>query len=215
VVAVDLGARRNQDALAEPACVIENILRALHVRDHRANWVLDDQPYADRGREVVDDLALVDQLVYNRRGEHRVHDQVEARVLAKVVDVLEAARRKVVESVDLPAGVEQALAQVRPDEPRAAGDECLGTPTVHGESVSPPHRHHRGKAPRALANPSNAVPRRSDSPQGCASAGRFTVPSRSAVAARPPPKERRRAGRGRSPPSGSSDDLGLIELCIG
>ena len=82
VIAVDLGARRDQDPLAEAARVIEHVLGALDVRHHRPDRVLDDQPHTDRCREVIDDVALVDQLVDDGGGEHRIDHEVEARVLA-------------------------------------------------------------------------------------------------------------------------------------
>ena len=82
VIAVDLGARRDQDALAEAARVIEHGLGALDVRHHGPDRVLDDEPHADRRREVIDDVALVDQLVDDGGGEDRVDDEVEGRVLA-------------------------------------------------------------------------------------------------------------------------------------
>ena len=125
VVAVDLGGRRDQDALAEAVAVVEHDLGALDVRDHRVHRLLDDQAHADGGGEVVDDVALVDELADDRPGEHRVDDEVEARVLAQVGDVVDAAGREVVEREDLPALLEQRLAEVRADEAGAAGHERL------------------------------------------------------------------------------------------
>ena len=45
----------------------------------RVHGLLDDQPDADRRGEVVDDVALVDELAHDRRREHRVDDEVEVR----------------------------------------------------------------------------------------------------------------------------------------
>ena len=72
VVAVDLGGGRDQHALVEPVALLEYVLGALEVDDERPNGLFDDQPHADRGGEVVDDVALVDELVHDRAREHRV-----------------------------------------------------------------------------------------------------------------------------------------------
>ena len=77
VVAVDLRGRGDEDALAEAVAVVEHDLRSLDVRDERVHGLLDDQPDADGGREVVDDVALVDELVDDGRLQHRVDDEVE------------------------------------------------------------------------------------------------------------------------------------------
>ncbi len=74
--------------------------------------LLHDQADADRGREVVDDVALVDELVHDRGGEHGVDDEVEARLLPQVGDVSQRAGGEVVQAVDLPAVREQRAAQV-------------------------------------------------------------------------------------------------------
>ena len=79
VVAVDLGGRGDEDALAEGVRVLEHDLGAAEVGDERPHGLLDDEPHADRGGEVVDDVAAVDELVHDRRREHRVDDEVEAR----------------------------------------------------------------------------------------------------------------------------------------
>ena len=62
VVAVHLGARGDEDALAEVVAVLEHDLRALDVRDHRVHGLFDDQPHADRRRQVVDHVDAVDEL---------------------------------------------------------------------------------------------------------------------------------------------------------
>ena len=127
-VAVDLRGRRDEHPLAEAVAELEHGLGALDVRDQRVDGLLDDQPHADRGREVVDDVALVDELVDDRRREHRVDDEVEVRPLAQRRHVRDRARRQVVESVDLPASREQELAEMRADEAGAARDERLPRP---------------------------------------------------------------------------------------
>src|SRR5206468_3456357 len=122
-------------ALAEAAAVVEDDLRPLEVRDERVDGPLDDQSDADRGREVVDDVDLVDELVDDRGVEDRVDDEVEVLPRRKVRDVVDRPRREIVERPDLPAVLEQQLREVRADEPGAAGDEGL---RWHGESLPPP-----------------------------------------------------------------------------
>ena len=63
VVAVDLGRGGDQHALAEAVAVLEHDFRAFEVRDERVHGLLDDQPDADGGGEVIDDIALVHELV--------------------------------------------------------------------------------------------------------------------------------------------------------
>ena len=119
MVAVDLRGRGDEHALAEPGAVVEHDLGALEVRDERVHRLLDDQPHADRRRQVVDDVALVHELVDDRRLEHRVDDEVEvaARRIRCSTFRIEPGR-EVVERVDLPAVVEQPFAEMRADEAR-------------------------------------------------------------------------------------------------
>ncbi len=77
VVAVHLGAGRDQHALAEAVAVVEDGLGSLHVRDERVHRLLDDQADADGRSEVVDDVALVDELGDDGGRENGVHDEVE------------------------------------------------------------------------------------------------------------------------------------------
>jgi len=84
--------------------------------------LLDDEPNADGGREVIDEVALVDQLVDDLPVEDGVDDEMEAFVVAEVLHVGERARREVVEHPHLVAFIEQQLGEVRPDEPGATGD---------------------------------------------------------------------------------------------
>jgi hypothetical protein len=72
---------------------------------------------------VVHDVDLVHELVHDRAGEHRVDDEVETVVLAEMRDVLVRPCREIVERPHGPSVREQQLAEVRADEPCAAGDE--------------------------------------------------------------------------------------------
>ena len=131
MVAVDLGARRDEHSLVEAVAVLEHRLRAPDVRDHRQHRLLDDQPDADRCREVVDDVAAVHELADDGGRQHRVDDEMEPLALAKMEDIGLLARREVVEGEDLPTLVEQQLAQMGADEAGATGDE--GLPDHGGE----------------------------------------------------------------------------------
>ena len=146
VVAVDLGRRRDEDALAEGVRVLEHDLGAAEVRDERAHGLLDDQPHADRCREVVDDVAAVDELVHDGRREHRVDDEMEPRPVAEMGDVVERAGGEVVEDPDLVLLVEEELGEVRADESCAAGDEYLHERSrVQGAYGELPHRRRGGR----------------------------------------------------------------------
>jgi hypothetical protein len=123
MVAVHLRGRGKQEALAEPVGVLEDDVRPADVREERAHRLLDDEPHADHRRQVVDDVALVDELVDDGRRKHGVDDEMEVPALAEVGDVLERARGEVVEGVDLPAAGEKRLAEMRADESGSAGDE--------------------------------------------------------------------------------------------
>ena len=91
VVAVDLAGRRDQHALAEAVAVVEHDLGALDVGDDRADGLLDDEAHADGRGQVVDDVALVHELVDDRRREHGVDDEVEVVAVEQVGDVVAAS----------------------------------------------------------------------------------------------------------------------------
>ncbi len=136
-VAVDLGRRRDEHALPELVAVVEDVLRALDVRDERAHRLLDDQPHADRRGEVIDDVAAVHELVHDRRLEHGVDDEVEVAALAQVCDVPLGAGGQVVEDEDLPAVGEQELREMRADEAGPAGDQGTAARSVHAHGRDP------------------------------------------------------------------------------
>src|SRR5215208_581707 len=125
VIAVHLGARRDEHALVELVAVLEDRLGAADVRDHRVHRLLDDQPHADRGSEVVHDVALVDELADDRGRQHRVNDEVEPRPVAQLLDVAMSPGREIVEDVDLLTLLEQLLGEVGADEAGTACDQRL------------------------------------------------------------------------------------------
>ena len=123
VVAVHLGCRREQHALAEAVRVLEDDVRPPHVRAEGAHRLLDDEPNSYRGREVVDDIAPVNELVDHGRRQDRVDDEVEIGALAKVRDILERAGRQVIEYIDFAPAEEKGLTQVGTDKPSSSGHE--------------------------------------------------------------------------------------------
>ena len=129
MIAVDLGAGRDQHRLLEPRAVLEHVLGALHVRQQRAAGLLDDQADADGRGQVVHDVAAVHELADDGLREHRVDDEVEALAVAELSDVRLLARREVVEGEDLETLVEQELGQVRADEAGPAGDQSPHAPS--------------------------------------------------------------------------------------
>ena len=176
VVAVDLGGRGDQHALAEAVAVLEHGLGALHVRDERAHRLLDDQAHADRGGEVVDDVALVHELAHDRGREHRVDDQVVVAPVAEMLDVRGRARGEVVEREHLPPVGEEQLREVGADEAGTAGDEGAAAGRLfarHGAQGSGAPRRarceRRGAAPRRSGRAARLPGARRDPPRGCPS----------------------------------------------
>ncbi len=74
--------------------------------------LVDDQLDAHHRREVVHDVALVDELAHHRGREHGLDDEMKVGALAQMRDVLVRSGRDVVEGEDLPALVEQELRKV-------------------------------------------------------------------------------------------------------
>jgi hypothetical protein len=99
--------------------VVEHDLRPLDVRHQRAHGLLHDQAHADGGGEVVDDVALVYELVDDCGREDRVDDEVEVAPFPQMGDVLGRPGGEVVECEHLPAAREQKLRQVGADEARS------------------------------------------------------------------------------------------------
>ena len=122
-IAVDLRGGGHEHALAEAVAVVEDVLGPLDVRDEGVHRLLDDQADSDRRCEMEDHVAPVDELVHDRRLEHRVDDEVEVAPFAQVRDVPLGTGREVVEREDLPAVVEKDLREVGADEAGSAGDE--------------------------------------------------------------------------------------------
>jgi len=112
--------------------VVEHVLRSLDVRHERVHGLLDDEAHADRGREVVDDVAAMHELVHDRRLEHRVDDEMEVAPVAQMRDVSLGPGGEIVEDEHLHAPVEEQLGEVGADEAGPARDESAaqGRPMV-------------------------------------------------------------------------------------
>ena len=95
----------------------------MHVRLDGVNRRLDDQLDADGGREVHDGIAGVDHLGEQRLVADRVDGVVEARVRLELRDVVDRARRQVVEHEHFVTALQQRVGQMGTDETCAAGDE--------------------------------------------------------------------------------------------
>ena len=123
MVAVHLGAGRDQHWFLEARAVLEHVLGALNVRQQRPAGLLDDQADADGRGQVVHDVAPVHELADDRLREHRVDHEVEAFPVAEPRDVPLLSRREVVEGEDLVPFVEEELREMRADEAGPAGDQ--------------------------------------------------------------------------------------------
>ena len=77
---------------------------------------------------MVDDIAPMNEFADDRGREYRLDDQVELGAIAQVLHVCEPSGGEIVEGEDLPAVIEQDLAEVGADEAGAAGDESGGLP---------------------------------------------------------------------------------------
>ncbi len=92
--------------------VLEHDLGAPEVRDQRLYRLLDDEPHAHGRGKVVHDVAFVDELVDDRRMQHRVDDEVETRSITEILDVVERSGREIVEHPDLVALIQEQLREV-------------------------------------------------------------------------------------------------------
>jgi hypothetical protein len=83
---------------------------------------------------VIDDVALVDELVDDRAREDGVDHEVEVAAVHEVLDVPSRAGREVVENIDLPTVLQQRLREVRSHEAGAARDQRFAR--VQGETLA-------------------------------------------------------------------------------
>jgi hypothetical protein len=84
------------------------------------DWTLDNQLDADGRRQMKNHVTLVNQFGDDGRVMHRVNRVMKTRVRFEVLDILEAAGRKVVNHVDFIAAFQINVGKVRPDKARPA-----------------------------------------------------------------------------------------------
>ena len=77
------------------------------------------------GGEVVNDVALSDQVRHQLSVQNRAFDELEIRSTGDVGQILTVTCRQIVEDGDLLAALGQALDEMGADETRAAGDEKI------------------------------------------------------------------------------------------
>ena len=99
-LAVHLGRRSDDDQLLLLVGVLQHDLGAVHVGFDRVDRLLDDEPDADGGGEMKDDIAAVDELGQQRLVLDRVDEVLESRPALQVGDVADGARREIVEDED-------------------------------------------------------------------------------------------------------------------
>ena len=93
-LAVHLGRRRDDDQLLLLVRVLQHDFGAVHVGLDRVDRLLDDQLHADRGGEMKDDVAAIDELGQQRLVVDRVDEVLEAGAPLEVRDVLHRARSR-------------------------------------------------------------------------------------------------------------------------
>ncbi len=112
----------------------EHDLGPVDVRLDGSHRAFDDQPHADRRRQVKDDVALVHQFGDRRRMMDALDRVMEPGMASQVADIVDASRREVVEHEHFVASLEIRIGQMRPDEPSPACDQ-------HAHQTTPPeHR---------------------------------------------------------------------------
>ena len=81
--------------------------------------------HADRGGQVHGDVAAVHQLGHEGSVGHAADAVVEVVVADQSLEVRHLARREIVEHEHAVAALDEAVGEVRSDEPGTAGDEDL------------------------------------------------------------------------------------------
>ena len=114
---VDLRGRGDQDLLLLLVGLGQHDLGAVDVGLDRPDRALDDQPDADRRGQVEDHIALVDQLGDRRAVVDALDRVMEPRMRLEMADVVDAARREVVEDEDLVAARQVSLGRCDPMKP--------------------------------------------------------------------------------------------------
>ena len=119
---INLGRGRDERALAESGRRLQYGLSTVDVGVDRVDGGLDHELHPNGRGQVEHDITLFDERQQNRLVGDRVDDAPEAGRFREMRDVLEPARRQVVDHRDLMILQGEGLGQVRPDEPRSARD---------------------------------------------------------------------------------------------
>jgi len=102
---------------------LEHQLGELDVGLDRAHRAFDDELDADRRRQVVDDIRLVDELGHERPVGTGLDDVVEARIRLEVANVEDGSGTQVVDDRDLVPKLKESLSEVRADKPGSPSNE--------------------------------------------------------------------------------------------
>jgi hypothetical protein len=86
-LSVDLARRGDEHRATLLARLREDDLRGVHIGLDRPYRAVDDQLHADGGREVIDEIGLVDQLGHEAAIVTGVDRVAEARLVSEVPDV--------------------------------------------------------------------------------------------------------------------------------
>ena len=146
-VAVDLVGRHLHEPLAVMTRVVEQHLRAEHIREDEFGRPEDRAVDVGLGREVDDRVDTV------RRPRDRlgIGDVAVVELVVDAVEVRPVARvGELVENDHLLAVHREPPGEVRADEPGTAGDEDLHAPSLARHSASPSRQCGSSGAPRSL-----------------------------------------------------------------
>ena len=121
---VHLGRGRDEHLLAVAVDGVEDDLRPADVRPERAQRLLDDEPHADRGTEVDDDVALLDELVDEQLVEDAAEHELEVRAVPRAPPRCARCPSPGCRAATTSSPRrDERLGQMAADEPGAAGDE--------------------------------------------------------------------------------------------
>ena len=124
-LAVHLGGRGDQHALALGLSQLQHDLGAANVGLDGAHRAVHDQAHAHGRRQVIDDVAQVDQFRHQMRVGDAVDVIGELGMDLEVLNVGDGAGGEIVDDVDLVAQIEVPLGKVRADKAGSPGNEDL------------------------------------------------------------------------------------------
>ena len=131
-VAIDLAGRGLQDPGSRAAREAQHVDGAVHARFRGLHGV---KLIVDRRRRACEVVDLVDFDI--DRESHVVANELEARVVEQMRDVVTRTGEEIVQADDVAALFEQSIAKVRAEKSRATGYECLGIVRISGHSFLP------------------------------------------------------------------------------